>query len=250
MKNWLILYLNLLISCSFINQESEQSIIPNHKIWDDLLQSHVNEFGEVNYKGMKSDSSILNQYLELLTNNPPNSKWSNNQELAYWINLYNAETVKLITKYYPIESIKDIGSKVQIPFFNTPWQIEFISINKKKYDLDDIEHNIIRKKFDEPRIHFALVCAAMSCPKLRNKAYKSENLNEQLDDQAKLFLADISKNQLKSAYIKLSKIFWWYEGDFKNKNSLIEFINRYSSVTIADNAQIDYMDYDWSLNAQ
>jgi len=227
-----------------------QSKVPSHEIWNTLLKKNVTVNGNVNYKGFISDSSQLNKYLKNLSENKPDEKtWSDNEQKAYWINAYNAFTVKLITKYYPVKSIKDIGSKMQIPFINTVWDIKFIKIGKDTYDLNNIEHSKLRKRFGDARIHFGLVCASKSCPILLNEAYTSEKLDAQLDAQAKVFLSDKSRNDISAEKPKLSKIFDWYGMDFKSKGvSVIDFINKYSSVKIASNAKVTYLDYGWNLN--
>lgn len=227
---------------------NESSEVPNHLLWDSLLSTHVDDFGLVDYRGFMKDSLLLSEYLNQLSANAPNSEWSNDDQLAYWINLYNAATIKLITQHYPIKSIKDIGSSIQIPFVNTPWQMEFININGEIIDLDRIEHGIIQKEFDEPRIHFALVCAARSCPKLRNEAYQGSLLNLQLNDQAKLFLSDKTKNDISANHVVISKLFRWYGDDFKKKTTLIEYLNEYSPAVIHEDIEIDFMNYDWKLN--
>ncbi len=222
---------------------------PSHEIWNALLKKNVTPDGKVNYKEFIKDSVKLNKYLKLLTDNPPNEKtWSANEQKAFWINAYNAYTVKLITKYYPIKSIKDIGSSIQIPFVNTPWDVKFIFIGKEKMDLNNIEHGQLRKKFDDPRIHFAVVCASKSCPELLNEAYDPERLDQQLDSQAKIFLKDSFRNKVSPNNPQLSKIFDWYKMDFTKKESLIDFLNKYAPVKINANAKITYLDYDWGLN--
>ena len=222
----------------------------DHKIWDELLKAHVDNKGMVDYKGMIADSTKLNKYLEMLSVNVPDKKvWSDAAQLAYWINAYNAFTVQLIIRNYPVGSIKDIAGG--IPFINTPWDVKFIHIGDKTYDLNNIEHGIIRKEFDEERIHFAVVCAAMSCPPLRNEAYTADALNAQLDDQAHTFFNDPSKNQITANSAKISPILKWYGGDFKDKApSLREYINQYSDVKIKEGVDIEFNDYDWSLNEQ
>ncbi len=223
----------------------------SHQEFDELLQTHVDKNGLVDYKGLSQDRDKLTSYLSLLENNAPKSSWTYNQKLAYWINAYNAFTLELILKYYPISSIKDIGSAIKIPFVNTPWDIKFINIGDKELDLNNIEHGIIRKEFDEPRIHFALVCAAISCPKLQNSAYLPEKLNAQLEKAAKEFLSDPAKNEIKSAdEAELSKLFNWYGGDFKKKTSLIGYLNKYAPTQLDSDADIKWKDYDWALNEQ
>ncbi len=220
-----------------------------HTIWDNLLKKHVNNKGMVDYKGFKADRSELKKYLELVSNNAPNSKWSGNEQLAYWINAYNAYTIELILEHYPIKSIKDIGATIKIPFVNTPWDVKFIEIGGKKMDLNNIEHGIIRKQFNEPRIHFALVCAAMSCPPLRNEAFTAAKLNQQLDDQGRDFLNDATKNVVTKDKASITKIMDWYGGDFKKKMPIKDWINKYASTKL-ESDNISYMDYKWGLNEQ
>ncbi|MFK7954147.1 MAG: DUF547 domain-containing protein [Ekhidna sp.] len=223
----------------------------DHSSYNGLLQKYVNDEGMVDYKGLGKDRSKLKLYLEMLETTPPHKDWTENQRLAYWINAYNAFTLELILDNYPVKSIKDIGSYIKIPFVNTPWDIKFINIGDEEYDLNNLEHGIIRKEFEEPRIHFALVCAAVSCPKLQNEAYTPKNLDAQLTKAAKDFLADPKKNELKnSKKVVLSKLFNWYGGDFTKKLSLVEYLNQYSSTQLDKGAKIDWKDYDWALNEQ
>ena len=167
--------------------------------------------------------------------------------MAFWINVYNAFTVKLIVLNLPVKSIKDLGGSIYK--VNTPWDIKFIKIGSKTYDLNNIEHKILRKKFKDPRIHFALNCASVSCPKLRNEAYVSSKLNKQLDEQTKYFINNSGKNIIKGDEAQLSKLFSWYRMDFKDGDgTVIDFINRYSNKKIDVRAKISYLEYDWNLN--
>lgn len=256
MKKISITYLSIfiaavltVISCSAA-PKGTSSAPPSHKTWNSLLQKHVNKEGFVNYKGFIKDKSTFQGYLNSLSQNAPSDKWSKNEQMAYWINAYNAFTIKLIMDHYPVKSIKDIGSSIQIPFVNTPWQYKFFEIGGEKMKLDEIEHQILRKKFDDPRIHFALVCASYSCPRLLNEAYTAEKLDKQLDMQAKHFLANEKKNKIMANKLVLSKYFTWYKGDFTKNSSLIDYLNKYAPVKINKDADISYMDYNWSLNEQ
>lgn len=245
---WLLIY--VITGCTLSpNQKSNSSPI-EHSIWNNLLEKYVDNTGMVNYIGFREDSLYLNEYLNSVSRNHPNEKnWSKDETLAYWINAYNAFTIQLILRHYPVESIKDIAGI--IPFVNSPWDMKFIEIQGHEYDLNNIEHGIIRPNFNEPRIHFALVCAAVSCPSLRNEAYTGQKLNEQLDEQTRIFFNTLSKNEISSNSIKLSKLLYWYEGDFaKNGISLTDYINKYTDTTISSEAEISYMDYDWGLNEQ
>ena len=240
----------LVAACSGFGNIQSDSKPVSHETWDMLLKEHVDETGMVNYKGMIKDSLELNKYLDLLSKNHPNEKnWSKDERLTYWINAYNAFTVRLIIRNYPVESIKDIAGG--IPFVNTPWDIKFIQIEDETYDLNNLEHGIIRKEFDEPRIHFALVCAAMSCPRLRNEAFTAEKLDTQLDAEATYFFNNPKKNKISAEKLELSKLLDWYWGDFKDTaKNRVEYVNRYSKVKANADADVDFLDYSWKLNEQ
>ncbi|MGI8638314.1 MAG: DUF547 domain-containing protein, partial [Segetibacter sp.] len=232
MKSTLIILSCLLIAATAFAQKA-----PSHQQWDKLLKKHVKTSGLVDYKGFKKDQDELNAYLKTLSDNAPQDNWSENDKKAFWINAYNASTVSLILKHYPVKSIKDIAGKIYK--INTPWDIQFITIGGKKYDLNNIEHGILRKKFDDARIHFALVCAAMSCPKLQRDAYTGDKINAQLDDAGKDFLNDQSKNRVGADKAELSNYFSWYKGDFTKKGSLADFINKYSKSKMNDKTKIN-----------
>ena len=210
----------------------------DHKQWNDLLQKHVSNNGNVDYKGFKKDQEALDSYLDVLSKNLPKKSWSKDAVLAYWINTYNAFTVKLILDNYPLKSIKKIDS---------PWDAAFINLGNKKYSLGEIEHKILRK-MSEPRIHFAINCASYSCPNLSNEAYSEENIQTQLEKAAKSFINDKTKNSITANNIEISSIFDWFTGDFKKKGTLIEFLNKYSSVKINAKAKISFKEYNWNLN--
>lgn len=210
----------------------------DHKQWNDLLQKHVSAKGNVDYKGFKKDAAALQSYLDLLAKNLPEKSWSKNAVLAYWINAYNAYTVKLILDNYPVKSIKKIDN---------PWDKEFFTLGTKKYSLGEIEHKILRK-MNEPRIHFAINCASYSCPNLLNEAYTENNLQSQLESAAKSFINDKTKNSITANKIEISSIFDWFTGDFKKGVTLIDFLNKYSTVKIDKNAKISYKEYNWNLN--
>lgn len=219
----------------------------SHTVWDQLLQKHVDHEGWADYEGFIRDSSLLDEYLSLLSHNPPALDWKEEDKLAYWINAYNAFTVKLITDHYPLESIRDLHT---LPLVATVWHEEFFEIGGQPASLDQIEHSILRKEFNEPRIHFAINCASVSCPVLRNEAYTAGKLESQLTDQARRFLAEETRNIITRDKVRLSRIFLWFGGDFEKEGPLIDFLNRYAPVEIAADADISYLSYDWSLNEQ
>ena len=243
MKKSIILISGLLMAIFSFAQKA-----PSHQQWDKLVKKYVNEAGMVNYKGFQKDKSEFDAYLKTLSDNAPQKNWDEKDQIAYWINAYNAFTIDLILQHYPVKSIKDIGGKIYK--INTAWDIKFIKIGGEKYDLNNIEHKFLRRKFDDPRIHFAIVCASMSCAKLRREAYTGDKLEAQLEDQGKDFLNDKSKNNITADKAQLSKYFSWYKGDFTKKGSLTDFINKYSKTKITDNTKISSLDYNWSLNEQ
>lgn len=222
----------------------------SHATWDTLLQQHVDENGLVDYKAMRADSNTLNQYLDLLRDNPPNDKhWTPDERMAYWINAYNAFTVALVVEHYPVASIKDI--KNGIPFVNTVWDIKFIRIGDTELDLNNIEHGILRKEFTEPRVHFALVCASMSCPKLQRRAFVADQLNMQLDEAATAFFLEPFRNDIQPNQLHLSKLLDWYWMDFKDQYpDQRALVNRYSKTPVVADAPVTFLEYDWSLNEQ
>lgn len=255
MKNMKSILLSLFTLALFVQCVGQKSFkttsdkAPNHQIWNELTKKNVSQDGQVNYKGFIQDSLKLNKYLGLISAGAPNKKtWNNDEQIAYWINAYNAYTVQLIIRNYPLKSIKEIGGR--IPFINSSWDVKFIQLGGETLDLNNIEHGILRKEFEEPRVHFGLNCASVSCPKLRNEAYTAEKLESQLTDQAKAFINDASKNKIGDGKnIKISKLFNWFEGDFKNTSPDIPtFLSRYSKVKISEDANIDYLDYNWNLN--
>lgn len=249
-KYLLLFPLMLLSFCGNISSVQDNASKPVlHDNWTALLKKHVSDKGNVDYKGFIKDSSALNKYLGLLSSNAPNERnWSRDEQKAYWINAYNAFTIRLVLDHYPLQSIKDIGSKIQVPFVNTPWDIKFIKIGNETITLNAIEHDILRKKYEDPRIHFAIVCASFSCPRLRNEAYVAGRLDKQLDEQATGFINDDQKNSIATGKAEISSIFNWFKKDFTKHASLISFLNTYSRVKLSDNAEITYKKYDWKLN--
>ncbi|MGB4974959.1 MAG: DUF547 domain-containing protein, partial [Cyclobacteriaceae bacterium] len=174
-KNYLLTTL-LFLAVSGVFAQSKP---PLHDAFDKLLKKYVMEDGRVNYKGFIKDSTAFNKYLSTLSNHPPNKTWTANENKAFWINVYNAFTIKLIIDNYPVKSIKDLGGSLYK--INTAWDIQFIKIGDETYDLNNVEHSKLRRVYNDPRIHFAVVCASKSCPKLINEAYVSSKLDEQLD---------------------------------------------------------------------
>ncbi|WP_238474529.1 DUF547 domain-containing protein [Maribacter algarum] len=212
--------------------------LPNHELWNTLLTTYVNDKGDVDYKSFLNDISSLEEYLGHLAENSPKKDWSKNEKLAYYINLYNAATVKLILDNYPTKSIKDIKN---------PWGKDWVKIGKGLLSLGDIEHKVLRK-MNEPRIHFAINCASFSCPKLLNKAFTASQMEAQLQKTTHDFINDKTRNIISKHKIQLSNIFKWYKKDFTENGSLIDYIKPYTEVNIDVDTDINYLKYDWNLN--
>jgi hypothetical protein len=227
----------------------------SHASFDALLKKHVDQEGMVNYRGFLADSSKLATYLTTVSNTLPNDQqWSKNDQLAYWINAYNAFTIQRVLRGYPVKTIRQLGGDKTL--VNTVWDQRFIRLgkDKDKYSLNDLEQRLIRRKFSgEYRVHFALVCAAISCPKLRREAYVGSTLNQQLDDQSRDFINDPAKNKLAPANApQVSEIFNFYPGDFKKgDNTLVKTLNKYTAgPKVAAEAKPTFLTYNWALNEQ
>ncbi len=211
----------------------------DHQLWDELLKRHVSDQGRVNYSSFKNEIAQVNQYIEALSREAEEiNVRSKEEQLAFWINAYNACTVKLICDNLPLSSIKDLSR---------PWKQTVLKSKNNSWTLDDIEHDILRK-FDEPRIHFAINCASKSCPILSNEAYRGDQLETQLNRAARVFFNDSTKNKYTEKRLNLSRIFLWFKRDFGKTEDLIQLINKYTEQNFALNLPISYLSYDWSLN--
>ncbi len=220
--------------------EAQQAGRPDHSAWDALLQKHVNlTAGTLNYKGVKADKAKLEAYLTDLSNHKPADDWTPNEKLAYWMNVYNAFTVKLIVDNYPLKSINDLED---------PWGRKFIVLGGTSYSLNQVENSILRRY--TPLIHFGINCASVSCPRLYNQAFTPENVHRILAIQVKSFLNTSKYNQISARSPKVSSIFDWYKEDFTDngKSSVAAFINRYASNKIEEGATLQYLEYNWNLN--
>ena len=206
--------------------------------WDALLKEYVNSAGLVDYKGFQKDSARFNAVKLRLSLMEPNNDWSVQELLAYYINMYNIYTIDLILKNYPTKSIQDIKKA---------FTKSFIPIGNRTLSLGGIENGVLRK-MNEPRIHFAINCASISCPKLMRDAYTAGKINEQLEAAAKEFI-NSDKNEISAQNPKISSIFKFYKKDFEIPTA-IDYINQYSRTQINKDAVIQYKEYNWSLNEQ
>ena len=240
-----------------------------HASWESLLGLHITSINngsstEVDYAAFKQKRPQLQSYLNKLSkiSRTEFDAWSTSKQLAFLINAYNAWTVEFILTEYPdLKSIKDLGS-----FFNSPWDKEFVPLLGKKISLNDIEHGLIRgsDRYNDPRIHFAVNCASIGCPALREEAYTADKLEQQLTEQTARFLTDKTRNYIKGNTFYMSSIFKWYGDDFekgfRGTKSIQRFVSLYSdALKLTDDQKmaltkeklkIKFLDYDWKLNAK
>ncbi len=242
----LILFHGITITISASEKDNPDSV------FDGVLKRYVSKDGLVNYKELKEDKEFK-RYIEYLSTADTDKLPSNDRRLSFWINAYNAFVLKGVLEEYPIKSVLDVGW-LPHSFFKRK---EFVT-KQGKITLQKIENEKLREAFREPRIHFAINCASMSCPKLLTEAYRAEKLEQQLETQAISFINNKSKNYLdrEKKIFYLSSIFKWYEGDFVKNNEKIEaYIARYLNPEDAEfirnnKVTVKYLDYDWGLNEQ
>ena len=212
---------------------------PGHAEFDALLKKYVDEEGWVDYAGLKESKGELQAYIDMLEVDAPSDSWNDAQRKAYWLNAYNAYTLKLIIENYPLKSITDLEQ---------PWDQQVAAINDQRYTLNDIEHKILREEFDDPRIHAGINCASISCPRLAREAFTAENVDSLLSDLMKEFVNDPERNQIAEKKIGISYIFQWFQEDFTANGDVIRYLNQYSDVKISPKARVDYIEYNWNLN--
>ena len=239
----------------------------DHAEWDGLLKEHVTVINggiatQLDYMGIAAERVVLKAYLGEAAQVPRSTfdSWSIAAQLAFLINVYNASTVDVILEEYPdIDSIRDIGF-----FLSSAWNQEFASLFGELVTLDEIEHEMIRGwgRYNEPRIHFAVNCAAIGCPALRAEAFLGEKLERQLEDSTVKFLSDKSRNYFDNGRLYVSSIFDWYEEDFEKGwggvDSVAEFLAGYAAELNVDRATVNqlrvddirirHLKYDWNLN--
>ena len=221
----------------------------SHSLFGDLLQKYVVD-GNVNYAGFQSEEAKLDQYLDLLQSVDPKAL-ARKEQFAFYANAYNAWTIKLILSKYPgIDSIKELG------IFNTgPWKKNVVRLNGGTVSLDHIEHDILRPRFKDPRVHFAINCAAKSCPPLRPEPYLAEKLDQQLDDVTRSFINNPKSYRLEGRNLHVSRIFKWFSEDF-DEDALgfyIKYANEELKKKLETNPKkinIKYLAYDWTLNGK
>ena len=266
MKNWIFA-----LALALLPLSASAAFDHRHAAWSALLKQHVvlvdgGKASRVDYAGLAKQRATLQAYLDSLSavTRTQFDSWTKPEQLAFLVNAYNAFTVELILGSTPdLKSIRDLGNIV----FNSPWKQKFFSLFGERRSLDWIEHETIRKPgvYDDPRIHFAVNCASVGCPMLREEAFVAERLDAQLVQQTRRFLADRSRNRfdVKRGTLQVSQIFDWYGQDFaagtRGITSLRQFLAAYADLladTPGERAMvrqqlvgIDYIEYDWALNS-
>ncbi|MFH1350838.1 MAG: DUF547 domain-containing protein [Pseudomonadota bacterium] len=221
----------------------------DHGLYGELLQKYVKN-GAVDYQGFKREEAKLDRYLRILEKTETKAL-SRNEQFAFYINAYNAWTIKLILSGYPgIKSIKDLGS-----LFKGPWKKKIARIDGDVITLDKIEHDILRPRFKDPRIHFAVNCASKSCPPLRSEPFQGDVLDKQLREMTEAFINDPESNRLEGNTLYTSSILKWYSEDFND--DIVGFFLKYARGDLLETLKrnqkeikVEYLDYDWSLNGQ
>ncbi len=222
-----------------------------HPAWDTLLKKHVvllegGKASRLRYADLARERPLLKAYLESLSQvgEAQFNGWSRPEQMAFLINAYNAFTVeKILTRYPRLGSIWDFGR-----VFGNPFRDRFFVLLGAPKSLDDVEHGILRKAYREPRIHFAVNCAAVGCPLLREEAYVAQRLERQLEEQAERFLADRSRNRFHDGRLEVSKIFDWFKEDFEPREEYFMKYARILGVPPGASPPLAFLDYDWSLN--
>jgi Protein of unknown function, DUF547 len=230
----------------------------DHAAWDALLKKHVmlldgGKASRLQYAAIAQERAALQSYLQSLSrvSEAEFKTWSRHEQMAFLVNAYNAHAVeKVLTRYPNLKSIWDFGR-----FFANPFRDSFFSLFGAKMTLDTVEHEILRKKYPDPRIHYAVNCASIGCPMLREEAYVGIHLESQLDEQARRFLSDRSRNRVRAGRLEVSKIFDWFREDFE---PLERYFAPYAALLAEEpkdqqlvrdgKASLRFLDYDWTLN--
>jgi hypothetical protein len=243
----LLLSLYIIIGVTGLQAFASNGRAVDNSLYGELLEKYVKD-GKVNYAGFKAEEDKLDRYLKILENVNPESL-SRNEQFVFYTNAYNAWTIKLILSGYPgVKSIKDLGS-----LFKSPWKKKIVRIDGKVTTLDHVEHEILRPRYKDPRVHFAINCAAKSCPPLRPEPFSANILDQQLDDSTRTFINNPKNYRLESNELFVSRIFKWFSEDFNNDT--LNFFIQYATGDLrkeleakSDEINVQYLEYDWSLN--
>ncbi len=209
----------------------------DYKLYDEFLKKHVSDKGIVDYDKVLKNMGQLNLITSNFSKISPNRSWTSNEVKTFWINVYNANVIKLLAENYPLKSVN---------YIRDPFQMNFISFDGEKISLEHIQKEILLN-LNDPRTHFALYDTSISSPRLKNSAYSSETIETELNAVTSAYINDPSKNNISPKNCALSKIFEWYITEFLGANSIVSFINKYSNIKINDETKIGFMEYNWNL---
>ncbi len=241
-KKCALLLLLVFSTFSFANNLNEYAVRDEIEVKVDysirsmLLKTNIGIDGNVNYANFNRDREVFKKFLRILSGTKIDNDWTNNEKIAFWINIYNAYTIKLIIDNLPLKSIKEI---------KRPWDKKFFKINRELLSLGDVEHEILRKRFKEPRIHFSINCASKSCPRIVQIPYKGKNLDKLLERQTREYINNSKHNKISNKSYQLSKLFSWFPKDFKQAEGSIErFVSKYSKRPIENQENEGFIVYD------
>ncbi|HYD56911.1 MAG TPA: DUF547 domain-containing protein [Burkholderiales bacterium] len=250
--------LSVLALLFWAGSAAAQAFDHGHAQWDALLREHVvlsqdSKASRVRYESLARNRAALQRYLAGLSAVTAEqfAGWTRAEQMAFLINAYNAFTVEKVLMRYPeVRSIWDFGK-----LFSNPFRDRFFQLLGRPASLDDVEHETLRKNYRDPRIHYAVNCASIGCPMLREEAYVAGRLERQLDEQAARFLSDRTRNRLAGDRLEVSRIFDWYKEDFEPRDA---YFARYATLLADDpdgrrriaegRAKLGFLDYDWTLN--
>jgi len=236
--------------------DAASTAVVDHSVWQGLLDKYLvlSEDGitRFDYKALQeNDKATLDGYLDSLTSLDP-LIYNKTEQMAYWVNLYNALTIKVIVDHYPVESILKINISPGFLKFG-PWGKKLITVNGEELRLDDIEHRILRPIWQDPRIHYLVNCASIGCPNLHPQAYTADNIEELMTENAIAYINHPRGVSVKKGRVKLSTIYKWFKKDFgKNDKEVLDHIRQYGSDDLK--AQLEGIKkirkhgYDWDLN--
>jgi hypothetical protein len=225
---------------------STEPVVDN-SLYGELLKKYVSD-GKVNYAGFKTEEAKLDRYLKILEAVDP-ERLLRDEQFAFYANAYNAWTIKLILSGYPdVTSIKDLGSLIK-----SPWKKKIVRIDGEVISLDHVEHEILRPRYKDPRVHFAINCAAKSCPPLRPEPFSGDILDRQLEDSTRSFINDPKSYRLEDNELYVSRIFKWFSEDFND--DVYGYFLMYATGDLkkeleakSDLIRVKYLEYDWLLN--
>ena len=243
----LLMLFYMVTATTVLSSFASTDIAVDNSLYSELLKKYVSN-GKVDYAGFKTEEVKLDRYLKILENVDPD-KLSQAEQFAFYANAYNAWTIKLILSDYPdVTSIKDLGSLLK-----SPWKKKIVRIDGEVISLDHVEHEILRPRYNDPRVHFAINCAAKSCPPLQPDPFRGEILDQQLNDATRSFINDQNSYRLEDNNLYVSRIFKWFSEDFND--DAFGFFLKYATGDLkkeleakSDRISVKYLQYDWSLN--